>query len=154
MSTPCCAARRGTFAPYTAGTKTNVLFFTKGKPTKKLWLYDARTNVPTITKKARPLTPAHFTEFERCYGGDPNGKAKRSEKDSTDDRWRSFTLEEIIESGYKIDSFKWLRDEELDDPDEILDPAELIADTIAELQAATAELHELQKMFDRAEAVR
>lgn len=143
---------RGTFAPYTAGTKTNVLFFTKGKPTKKLWLYDARTNVPTITKKARPLTPAHFTEFERCYGDDPNGKVKRSEKDSTDDRWRSFTLEEIIERGYKIDSFKWLRDEELDDPDEILDPAELIADTIAELQAATAELHELQKMFDRVEA--
>ena len=73
---------RGTFAPYTAGTKTNVLFFTKGEPTKTLWLYDARANVPTITKKARPLTPAHFAEFERCYGDDPNGVPKRSESDS------------------------------------------------------------------------
>jgi type I restriction enzyme M protein len=143
---------RGTFAPYTAGTKTNVLFFTKGEPTKTLWLYDARANVPTITKKARPLTPAYFVEFERCYGDDPNGKAKRSKSDSPDDRWHSFSLEEVIERGYKIDSFKWLRDEELDNPDEILDPAELVSDAIAVLQAATTDLHVLQKLFDDTEA--
>jgi type I restriction enzyme M protein len=144
---------RGTFAPYTAGTKTNVIFFTKGEPTKMLWLYDARANVPNITKKARPLTPAHFAEFERCYGDDPNGKAKRRESDSPEDRWHSFSLEEVIERGYKIDSFKWLRDEELDDSDEILDPAELVTDAIAELQAAAAELHKLQKLLDDTEAV-
>ncbi|MEJ7774637.1 MAG: class I SAM-dependent DNA methyltransferase [Nocardioidaceae bacterium] len=142
---------RGTFAPYTAGTKTNVLFFTKGKPTTKLWLYDARANVPSITKKARPLTAAHFAEFERCYGDDPNGETKRSESDSHDDRWRSFSNAEIIERGYKIDSFKWLRDEEIDDPDVILDPGELVTDAIAELQAAVAELHELQKLLDETE---
>jgi type I restriction enzyme M protein len=141
---------RGTFAPYTAGTKTNVIFFTKGEPTKTLWLYDARANIPTITKKSRPLTPAHFAEFERCYGDDPDGKAKRAESDSAD-RWRQFTLEEIIERGYKIDSFKWLRDEELDDPNEILDPAELVSDAIAELQTAVIELHELQKLLDDSE---
>ncbi len=139
---------RGTFAPYTAGTKTNVLFFTKGAPTKSLWLYDARANVPTITKKSRPLTDAHFADFERCYGDDPNGHAKRSEADSADDRWRSFSLEEVIDHGYKIDSFKWLRDEALDDPDEVLDPAELVVDAIAELQAAVTELHQLQKLLD------
>jgi type I restriction enzyme M protein len=144
---------RGTFAPYTAGTKTNVLFFTKGQPTTRLWLYDARANVPTITKKSRPLTAAHFAEFERCYGDDSNGKAQRTEGDSTDDRWRSFGPEEIIERGYKIDSFKWLRDEELDDPDEILDPAELVTDAIGELQAAVLELHALQKLLDGTEAV-
>jgi type I restriction enzyme M protein len=143
---------RGTFAPYTAGTKTNVLFFTKGEPTKTLWLYDARTNVPSITKKARPLTPAHFAEFERCYGEDPNGKAKRSESDSPESRWRKFSLEEVIERGYKIDSFKWLRDDESDDPDEIVDPAELATDAIAELQAAVKELQELQKLLEGAEA--
>lgn len=144
---------RGTFAPYTAGTKTNVLFFTKGQPTKTLWLYDARANVPTITKKARPLTSAHFAEFERCYGDDPNGGATRAESDSPDDRWHRFSLEEVIERGYKIDSFKWLRDEELDDPDEILDPGELVTDAIAELQAAVIELHELQKLLDDTEVV-
>jgi len=144
---------RGTFAPYTAGTKTNVLFFTKGEPTKTLWVYDGRANVPTITKKSRPLSAEHFSAFEHCYGDDPNGRATRSPADSPDDRWRSFTLDEIIERGYKIDSFKWLRDDQLDDPDEIVDPAELVTDAIAELQAAVVELHELQKLLDVAEAV-
>jgi type I restriction enzyme M protein len=142
---------RGTFAPYSAGTKTNVLFFTKDKPTNTLWLYDARANVPAITKKSRPLTAAHFVEFERCFGDDPNGLAVRSEADSADDRWHRFSQNEIIERGYKIDSFKWLRDEELDDPDEILDPGELVTDAIAELQAAVTELNALQKLLDDSE---
>ena len=116
-----------------------------------LWLYDARANVPTITKKARPLTGAHFADFERCYGDDAGGNANRSESDSPDDRWHRFTLDEIRERGYKIDSFKWLRDEKLDDPGEILDPVELVSDAIAELQAAVAELHELQKLLDETE---
>jgi type I restriction enzyme M protein len=144
---------RGTFAPYTAGTKTNVIFFTKGQSTKTLWLYDARANVPAITKTARPLTPAHFVEFERCYGDDPNGRAKRSESDSSGDRWHSFSLEEIIGRGYKIDSFKWLRDEELHDPDEILDPSELVTDAIAELQEAVTGLHGLQRLLDDTQVV-
>jgi type I restriction enzyme M protein len=139
---------RGTFSPYTPGTKTNVLFFTKGEPTRTLWFYDARANVPAITKKARPLTPAHFAEFERCYGDDPNGKATRSESDAPSDRWHRFSLEDIIDRGYKIDSFRWLRNEDLDDPDEVLDPADLVTDAIAELQAAVTELHELQKLVD------
>ena len=86
---------RGTFSPYSEGTKTNVLFFTKGRPTERTWLYDARANVPKVTKKNRPLTSAHFAEFEMCYGGDPDGLSKRSESDSRDGRWRSFTIDEI-----------------------------------------------------------
>src|SRR5713101_6494111 len=31
---------RGTFSPYSPGTKTNVLFFTKGRPTETVWIYD------------------------------------------------------------------------------------------------------------------
>src|SRR5207249_4700359 len=62
---------RGTFSPYSEGTKTNVIFFTKGQPTTRTWIYDARASQPKITKKDRPLTAAHFGEFERCYGADP-----------------------------------------------------------------------------------
>src|SRR5438445_1866211 len=51
---------RGTFTPYSPGTKTNVVFFRKGQPTEQVWIYDARSNVPAITKKDRPLTAAHF----------------------------------------------------------------------------------------------
>lgn len=143
---------RGTFAPYAAGTNTNVLFFTKGITTRKLWLYDARANVPVITKKSRPLTDAHFADFERCFGSDPNGRSKRDEADSSGERWRAFGLEEVIERGYKLDGFKWLRDEELDDPDVVLDPAELVTDAIAELQSAVTELHALQKLLAESEA--
>lgn len=57
---------RGTFTPYAQGVKANVVFFTKGEPTATVWIYDARTNVPGITKKVRPLTPEHFSEFEKC----------------------------------------------------------------------------------------
>ena len=46
---------RGTFTPYSPGVKANVAFFTKGSPTEKVWIYDARTNVPGITKKDRRL---------------------------------------------------------------------------------------------------
>jgi len=44
----------GTFVPYSPGTKTNVIFFTKGDKTEEVWVYDARSNVPHITKKDRP----------------------------------------------------------------------------------------------------
>jgi type I restriction enzyme M protein len=70
----------GTFTPYSPGTKTNVIFFVKGYPTENVWVYDARTNVPRITKKDRPLTPQHFAEFEACYGPNPEGHAKRDQK--------------------------------------------------------------------------
>ena len=144
---------RGTFAPYTTGTKTNVLFFTKGRPTTKLWVYDARTNVPKITKVERPLTPAHFADFERVYGDDPDGESKRSEQDSAEDRWRCFGVDEVIERGYKIDSFRWLRDEDLDDPDEVIDPGELVAEAVAELEAAIGQLNDLQKLLGDTEIV-
>src|SRR5437867_1842250 len=53
----------GTFVPYSPGTKTNVIFFTKGYKTENVWVYDARTNVAHITKKDRPLRPEHLAEF-------------------------------------------------------------------------------------------
>ncbi|MDP6507303.1 MAG: N-6 DNA methylase, partial [Planctomycetota bacterium] len=65
----------GTFTPYSPGTKTNVVFLSKGYPTETVWIYDARTNVPHITKKERPLTQGHFAEIEKCYGKDPNGRS-------------------------------------------------------------------------------
>ena len=93
---------RGTFTPYSQGVKANVVFFTKGYPTENVWIYDARTNVPGITKKDRPLVPEHFAEFEKCYGADPNGRAKRKAVRLAGrrgylggDRWRSFSIADV-----------------------------------------------------------
>lgn len=70
---------RGTFTPYSQGVKANVIIFPKGVPTEEVWIFDARSNVPGVTKKDRPLSKQHFVEFEKCYGKDPNGKSKRTD---------------------------------------------------------------------------
>ncbi len=140
---------RGTFTPYSPGTKTNVVFFTKGYPSENVWIYDGRSNVPAITKKDRPLTPAHFAEFEKCFGSDPNGHAKRDPVDSKEDRWRSFHIGEVKERDFKIDSLKWLKDESLDDADDLPEPEELVTDALAELNGAVEELGRVLTSLER-----
>ena len=139
---------RGTFSPYTEGTKTNVLFFTKGLTTVRTWVYDARANVPKITKKSRPLAAKHFAEFEQCFGNDPNGRSKRDEASSTDGRWRSFGIDEVKAQHYKLDAFKWLRDEDLDDSDDLPEPEELITEAMDELQLALDDLVNIQRLLE------
>lgn len=139
---------RGTFSPYTEGTNTNVLFFVKGRSTKNTWIYDGRSNVPKVTKKSRPLTDTHFVEFERCYGTDPNGNGKRTENDSADNRWRSFTIDEVKRHHYKLDALKWLRDEEADDPDDLPEPEELITGAMEELHLALDDLADIQALLE------
>jgi type I restriction enzyme M protein len=133
----------GTFSPYSPGTKTNLIFFTKGVPTERVWVYDARSNVPHITKKDRPLTPQHFKEFESCYGPDPFAHSKRNPSNSKEDRWRSFSIEEIKGLNYKLESLKWIKDESSDNADEYAEPDELATDAIEELEAAIGELKAL-----------
>ena len=89
--------------------KANVIFFQKGRPTEHVWIFDARSNVPGITKKDRPLTAQHFAEFEKCYGNDPNGLSKRKDLGETG-RFRRFHVSEIKERGYKLD-ITWLKDD-------------------------------------------
>lgn len=137
----------GTFTPYSPGTKTNVIFFTKGIPTDYTWVYDCRTNVPKITKKDRPLTKEHFTEFETCFGNDPNGRAKRDQQDSQEDRWHRFHISELKERDYKIDSLKWLRDDSLSDTDDMPEPEELAAEAIDELEGAVGELNVILELM-------
>jgi type I restriction enzyme M protein len=139
---------RGTFSPYSQGVKANVIFFTKGAPTENVWIYDGRTNVEGITKKDRPLAPEHLAEFERCYGADPNGRAKRKSSYSKEDRWRCFYINEVKDREFKLDSFKWLKDESLDDADEMPEPEELATDAIAELKSAVEELNAVLALLE------
>jgi len=143
----------GTFVPYSPGTKTNVIFFAKGYPTELVWVYEGRTNVAHITKKDRPLAPNQFAEFERCYGSGPNGRAKRKAADSKEDRWRSFTIEEIKERDFKIDSLKWLKDESLDDARGPLEPEELATDAVGELESAIEELNRVIAVLENGNEV-
>ncbi len=146
---------RGTFTPYSQGVKANVVFFTKGEPTATIWIYDARTNVPGITKKDRPLTEEHFAEFEKCYGTDPNGLSKRKVGDSPSgsgylggDRWRRFTIKEVRERNFKLDGFRWLKDETVDGGNGLPEPEELVTDAISELQRAVDRLNAILAMLE------
>ncbi len=139
---------RGTFTPYSPGVKANVIFFTKGISTENVWIYDARTNVPSITKKDRPLMPKHFEEFEKCFGQNPHGLSKRQEADSKDGRWRKFSIEQVKEKNYKLDGFKWIKDEDLDDPENLPEPEELLTDALSELKEATNSLQDIYEQFE------
>ena len=50
----------GVFSAAGAGVKTNLLFFTKGKPTEKIWYYDLSD---VKVGKKTPLTLTHFEDF-------------------------------------------------------------------------------------------
>jgi len=138
---------RGTFTPYSPGVKANVIFFRKGIKTKNVWIYDCRTNIPGITKKERPLTPEHFREFEECYGTDPNvittsALEKREELAEKTERFKRFSIEEIRKRDYNLDIF-WLKDETLEDADDLPEPDELAGEAITHLEAAINGLQEV-----------
>ena len=52
----------GVFTAAGAGVKTNLIFFTKGQPTRKIWYYDL-TDIKV--RKKTPITLKHFEEFFR-----------------------------------------------------------------------------------------
>jgi len=137
---------RGTFVPY-ANAQANVIFLQKGRPTEKVWIYDNRSNIPSCTKKDRPLTAEMFADFEKCYGKDPNGNSKRIDQ-GPEGRFRAFTIDEIKERGYKLD-IKWLKDDTLDDPNDLPEPSDLISEAMSELEAVVDELNETNALLER-----
>ena len=82
----------GVFSPYTS-IKTNVLFFTKGEPTKEVWYYEHP--YPAGYKSYSKTKPLRIEEFE------PE-KAWWYKRKETDQTWK-VTAREIIESGYNLD---------------------------------------------------
>ncbi len=142
---------RGTFTPYSQGVKANVIFLQKGLPTDHVWIFDARSNVPGITKKDRPLTVQHFEEFERCYGHDPNGLGKRNDLGGTG-RFRRFHTTDVKERDYKLD-ITWLKDESLEASDELPEPQDLASEAITELEAVVDDLREIVELVEKEEGV-
>jgi type I restriction enzyme M protein len=134
---------------YSAGVKTNVLFFTRrqsaGDNSREVWIYDARTNVPAFGKRS-PLMREFFAEFERCFGGDPHGRDRRS----SGERWRSFSRKELSARGDNLD-IRWLHEEgrlenELPEADEIA------AEILSNLSMALTEVEALTHLLAAQEA--
>ncbi len=126
---------------YSPGVKANVIFFDK-KPgrenpwTKKLWVYDLRTNMH-FTLKQKPIKRIDFDEFVACFkpSGISNRRSKWSEK-KPDGRWRCFDIDELMKRDkVSLDLF-WLKDESLEDGDSLPDPEILATEIADDLQAA------------------
>jgi type I restriction enzyme M protein len=128
---------------YAQGVKTNVLFFQKVSEaaigsTKEVWVYDMRANAPKFGKRT-PLTRAYFTEFQVCFGADPNGLSARNDQGDTG-RFRCFAREWIAsKKGDSLD-IAWLKDENAEDAADLPEPAVLAREAVDELNAAVEEL--------------
>ncbi len=134
---------------YAQGVKTNVLFLQRGKTdranTKAVWVYDLRANMPAFGK-TRPLTVEDFAEFEKAYGADPYGGAKR--KDQGDEgRWRCFTREQIAARNDNLD-ISWLRDTEAEAEEQLTEPEDIAAAIIGHLKAALEDIETLSEELE------
>jgi type I restriction enzyme M protein len=114
---------------YAQGVKANVLFFDK-KPaaktpwTETLWIYDLRTNMH-FTLKTNSLKFEDLQDFVTCYHASNKLERKESE------RFHAFSYDKLMERDkVNLDIF-WLRDESLEDSDNLPDP-DVIALEIAE----------------------
>ncbi len=124
---------------YAQGVKANVLFFDK-KPasegrawTEKLWIYDLRTN-QHFTLKQSPLRRADLDDFVACYApGRP-----RSERVETE-RFHAFSYDELIARDKANLDITWLRDESLEDVDNLPAPEVIAREIVEDLTAALAE---------------
>jgi type I restriction enzyme M protein len=133
---------------YAQGVKANVLFFEKkeaGKDyaTKKVWIYDLRTN-KHFTLKENVLKESDLDDFVKCYSpaNRHERKATWSEK-NPDGRWRAYELDELLKRDKtRLDIF-WLRDESLEDIDNLPDPDVIANELVEELQDALEQLQEI-----------
>ena len=89
----------GVFVNANAASKTNLLFFKKGSPTKKIWYYDMAITEEFLARKVNkgnPLLFEHFNDFFIRYNLSNNDPKKTSERSWFVD------LVEIKKTNYKI----------------------------------------------------
>jgi type I restriction enzyme M protein len=120
----------GVFTAAGAGVKTNLLFFTKGQPTERIWYYDLSDL--KVGKKS-PLTAASFEEFFRLLPA-------RAESDHS---W-TVTREQIETRGYDLKAVNpnARREQDTRTPDDLLTLIEqqgrAVSEALAGLRRPTA----------------
>ena len=129
---------------YAQGVKANVLFFTKGQPTREIWFYDYRTDVKH-TLATNKLERQHLDDFVSCYH--PENINARTEtynaENNPQGRWRKYGIEEILNRDKTSLDITWIKqggDEDDRTLSELMDDIKAQSDTIAR---AVAELQKL-----------
>lgn len=126
---------------YAQGVKANVLFF-ENKPaqekawTKKLWVYDLRTNMH-FTLKTNPLKRSDLDEFVKCYNPkNPNRRKATWSEETPEGRWRCYDYDELMKRDKANLDIFWLRDESLEESENLPDPDVLAQEIVDDLQTA------------------
>ncbi|MGH3109771.1 MAG: N-6 DNA methylase [Gaiellaceae bacterium] len=122
---------------YAQGVKANVLFFDR-KPasetpwTRELWVYDLRTN-QHFTLKQNPLRYEHLQEFVESFK--PGERHLREESE----RFRRFSYDDLLARDKVSLDVVWLRDESLEDFENLPAPEVIALEIVEDLEAALAE---------------
>ena len=126
---------------YAQGVKANVIFFER-KPasetpwTKKLWIYDLRTN-KHYTLKTSPMQREDLDDFVACYN--PANRHDRKptwSAENPDGRWRTYDYDELIARDKASLDIFWLRDDSLADSDNLPPPDVIAQEIVDDLEAA------------------
>ncbi len=126
---------------YAQGVKANVLFF-DAKPkdgqvhTKGVWIYDLRTN-KHFTLKTKTLKLDDLRDFIDSYN--PENRHERKESD----RFKYFSYSELISRDKASLDIFWLKDDTLDNLDDLPPPDVLQQEIIEHLEAALASFRDL-----------
>ena len=116
----------GVFNPYT-GIKTNLLFFTKGRPTKEVWYFEHP--YPKGYKSYSKTKPMRINEFDL-------EKAWWGEREEGAHAWR-VPVESIKANGYNLDiKNPHAVEESLGDPDDLLEDYQALLAELAETKGA------------------
>jgi type I restriction enzyme M protein len=139
---------------YSQGVKTNVVFLTRGETdrgsTKSIWLYDLRNQMVAFGK-TRPLKVGDFAEFEKAFGTDPLGRAKRKDQ-GEEGRFRCFKRDEIRARNDTLD-IGWFHSTEVEAEEHLTDPEDIAAAIVTHLKAALEEIEELSDEFGGAKSI-
>lgn len=135
---------------YAQGVKANVLFFTKGTPTKEVWYFDYRTGIKH-TLATNPLQRHHLDEFVACYNTDDiTNRAETYNADTNPNgRWRRYNVEELLQRDKTSLDISWIK-ENTDNEDlslsellsNIQSKSDNIAAAVAQLQVLLANIEE------------
>ncbi len=129
---------------YAQGVKANVLFFTKGEPTRDIWFYDYRTGVKH-TLANNKLERRHLDDFVACYN--PDNISARTEtynaETEPNGRWRKYPAEDLLKRDKTSLDITWMKIEDTDDRT----LAELMADIEAKSNNIAIAVAQLKELF-------
>ena len=125
---------------YAQGVKANVLFFSKGQPTKEIWFYDYRTDIKH-TLATNKLERHHLDDFVSCYN---NRVETYDAENNPQGRWRKYPVDEIIARDKTSLDITWIKQGGEVDNRSL---AELMADIKDKSQTISAAVVELEKLL-------